>query len=353
MENGFMLKLDGNGNYIWSKIVSPDNFLGSLFFSSVETSDGGCIGIGNIGDQNGTFIYAVKVNNGGELQWTKTFKSGDNSYGAINNIIKTSDGGYLAAGSLNINDGETDALLMKFDINFSSCKPAGTSGSLINFGSLGSGAAAAYTGNTITYNETIATTLAGVSADICASLPLTLLEFNGAAKNGFVELKWKTTGEINTSYFDVEKSNDAKSFLAFSKVVAGSNGNTYVKQYITSDNNPYKGNNWYRLKMVDKDGSYTYSNALRVIAGTSNDAALIFPNPVVHKAVLQFSSSASYKYVLKVTNVSGKLLQTIQGTSYPGKNEVQIDMSKYSKGTYFIMLTYDGGKKKVLKLSKG
>jgi hypothetical protein len=111
-------------------------------------------------------------------------------------------------------------------------------------------------------------------------LPLQLISFKATLVNIDVLLKWATAQGQNTNYFNIERSIDAINFKTVGRVKAAGNSNLQV-DYIYTDSDVVKLNSniaYYRLKMVDKDGKYTYSmvQALRI-----NDKEIIsvIPNP--------------------------------------------------------------------------
>ncbi len=124
-------------------------------------------------------------------------------------------------------------------------------------------------------NSELSLTLAGVSENYGA-LPVTLTYFN-AKRNGNkqVEIKWETTSEQNSDYFEVERSADLKSFAVIAKVKAKNNyqGKTV---YQVTDENPVRGMNYYRLKQADRDGTSQY---YRMVMVRTEGTDAPYPNP--------------------------------------------------------------------------
>ena len=89
-------------------------------------------------------------------------------------------------------------------------------------------------------------------------LPVKLLDFTGKLNGTKVDLFWATSSESNSSHFEVEHSTDGQEFKAFTIVRAKGTSNS-ESNYAAIDPLPVKGLNYYRLKMVDKDGAYDYS----------------------------------------------------------------------------------------------
>ena len=161
-------------------------------------------------------------------------------------------------------------------------------------------------------------------------LPLQLLQFQGSKHNNAVDLSWTTTQEINTSYFDVERGSDG---IHFNKIATLPTNNTpSVNNYYYTDQNPLS-TNFYRLKMVDIDGSFKYSSVLKI----NLDGALkfdVFPNPANSSITV---SGISENQIVKLLSSDGKLLlqKRVSGES------MTMDISKYSPGLY-ILQYFDG-----------
>ncbi|MBK6372352.1 MAG: putative Ig domain-containing protein [Saprospiraceae bacterium] len=162
-------------------------------------------------------------------------------------------------------------------------------------------------------------------------LPVQLITFNGRIGNdNTVHLKWKVASELNMRSYIVEKSIDGKLFTAFKEVTAlnTSNGNT---DYQAIDNN-FTGNAvaYYRLQMVNIDGSVSFSNIIVFKNGKSVQQSIeIAPNPA-NDFIQVKGIGAGTNY--QITNAFGELILSGVGTSLI---EV-IDIGKFEKGIYFI-----------------
>jgi hypothetical protein len=108
-------------------------------------------------------------------------------------------------------------------------------------------------------------------------LPLNLISFSVNKKGALPHLSWSTTSETNFSHFMVQKSKDAKGFESIGRVESvGFESDKSAYSFV--DEKPFAGNNYYRLKMVDKDGTEDYSKIISVkFDGTAK--AVFYPNP--------------------------------------------------------------------------
>jgi len=110
-----------------------------------------------------------------------------------------------------------------------------------------------------------------------SALPLTFVSFAGKLINDKTQLNWQTANEINTRYFEIERSNDGTHFAQIGVINAMSRGSN---NYNTIDVKPQTGNNYYRLKIVDKDGKFTYSAILLVrVSAKGKLEFVMYPNP--------------------------------------------------------------------------
>ncbi|MES2881746.1 MAG: hypothetical protein V4676_06335, partial [Bacteroidota bacterium] len=94
-------------------------------------------------------------------------------------------------------------------------------------------------------------------------LPIAVIDFNGRKSGSANLLQWKTAYEINASHFEIEHSGDANTFNNIGRVATGARNSSYS---FTHDN-PVKGNNFYRLKLVDVDGRFSYSKVILLSDG--------------------------------------------------------------------------------------
>ncbi|MEI9955817.1 MAG: T9SS type A sorting domain-containing protein [Ferruginibacter sp.] len=140
-------------------------------------------------------------------------------------------------------------------------------------------------------------------------LPLDLTSFNAEKNNNTIKLIWQTAMENNTAYFDVEKSNDGRTFYFLQKVTAAGFSSA-IKNYTATDASPLYGNGYYRLKMVDKDGRINYSNIVVVKMIDKTSGVNIFPNPVRNELQLQIPSDKNEIATIQIEDAAGRIVQT-------------------------------------------
>ena len=170
-------------------------------------------------------------------------------------------------------------------------------------------------------------------------LPVNILYFT-AQKNTATSslLNWKTSQEINSAYFDVERSMDAVVFKKIGKVLAAGNSST-EKVYSFIDNNPEPGINYYRLKQVDVDGKFIYTPARQLIFDkTEAGTVKYYPNPTNGLLTIELPNINNQEMKLvNISNSAGLVVNQLRISSNSG-NKIQFDFSKYAKGIYFIQI---------------
>ena len=165
-------------------------------------------------------------------------------------------------------------------------------------------------------------------------LPISLLDFTAIKQNEKQSLlSWITTSEINSSHFEVETSINGEIWNKIGELQAqGTSLQSAEYQFIHP--NPLMGVNYYRLNMLDRDGSAETSPIRMLEFGRTNSVntnVVVYPNPTNGNLVIQNTSSSS-QYVL--SDMHGK---TIAIFNNPEKNkELIFDLSPYSNGIYFL-----------------
>lgn len=181
--------------------------------------------------------------------------------------------------------------------------------------------------------------LDNVSVQQSSALPVTFVNFRGEQVNSVNRLTWTTATEINNSRFELERSSDGRNFTTIASIASkAENGNsTSSLNYNYDDAKPVAGNNYYRLKQVDKDGRSSYSNIV-VISRKVTDITLssVYPNPVRNELNIVISSPSSEKIRLVVTDLSGKIILQTTAQLKIGDNQQQMHVQQLPAGTYFI-----------------
>ncbi|MBS1665539.1 MAG: FG-GAP repeat protein, partial [Bacteroidetes bacterium] len=169
-------------------------------------------------------------------------------------------------------------------------------------------------------------------------LPVTLLDFSGHSEQADVVLNWSTAMEQNSSYFQIERSQDNQHFTVIGKVAAAGNASQQTN-YTYTDASPASGNNYYRLKMVDLDGTATYSRIVVInFNNLSEHVIATYPNPAYSSFQLQFRNMATGRYNMQFISSSGQVIFARQvQVSDPVSYSETISLSQsLAAGSYLI-----------------
>lgn len=138
-------------------------------------------------------------------------------------------------------------------------------------------------------------------------LPLTLDVFSGQWQDNTVLLNWTTLQEQNTAWFEIQRATEATNYTVIGKVPAAGNSELPLN-YAFSDHLPVApaAQFYYRLKMTDLDGRYTYSPVISIGIPAGAFHLTAYPNPLVSTTTLNVTSTAAEKAMLTVTDMSGR-----------------------------------------------
>jgi hypothetical protein len=183
-------------------------------------------------------------------------------------------------------------------------------------------------------------------------LPLDLLSFTGQLQNNnTVLLNWKTENEINASHFVIERSIDGSRFLALGNVTANGRNNIPGSfNYTFTDNDAINQSSQkllYRLKMVDIDGTYKYSNIVTVTLPFITGKMTISPNPVINEVKVMLASPEKGKIEWKLMDNVGRVVLKGSEQVSKGANNFSINMNRLAAGTYFLDVTGAGNDQRV------
>jgi endonuclease I len=173
---------------------------------------------------------------------------------------------------------------------------------------------------------------AGLSA-----LPVTLRTFEGIYKNNMTFLDWRVEEEKDLSYYEVQRSLDGKTFTKIGMIKAA-----YQHNYRFEDpmNNPLSNRYYYRLKMMDLDGSYDYSKVISIEVTNRKYVFNLFPNPATKEVNLTFGENINTPVIISVTDMLGKvwLQQNFSNTTELNT----LNINTLPMGNYIVQSSVNG-----------
>lgn len=170
-------------------------------------------------------------------------------------------------------------------------------------------------------------------------LPVELISFTGQNKDEHNLLKWTTGSEINSDYFEIQKSENGFDFQTIGMAKGAGNSNREIN-YEFRDYDPFAGLNYYRLKQVDFNGDVNWSNVITVKVKGSFDLG-VYPNPTKDEVTVSFEYNQSSPGEIRIIDMMGRTVYAAGLSAQKGQNNLLLDLSQHSKGLYFITITVE------------
>ncbi|MGZ8510980.1 MAG: M14 family zinc carboxypeptidase [Chitinophagaceae bacterium] len=163
-------------------------------------------------------------------------------------------------------------------------------------------------------------------------LPVQFISFTGQLlPDETVRLNWEAVTDQQHDYFEVEKSADGSTYNSIGK--GPSTG-----PYRHLDTTPFTGNNFYRIKQVDKDGGITYSHTVTIYYSPVKYKVSVYPNPVKDVINVKLNASMSGQYTITIVDLSGRKIHEERIMNAEGGREVVINFQKQAAQLYIITI---------------
>jgi hypothetical protein len=364
--NGNTLKLDGAANpVVFSYTTAPtitnnqsdlaglQTILASGVTLSTPTIAPGSIPQGSVNN----ILYAVKMDvtslpvtvNNIQFTLTGTFDNNDlTTLRVYFNSTPTLTGANLLA----VNIPATFTAPHTFSNTFNSSGPLPIASGASGYFIITTGVdAAATVGNTVILNGATnpvvfsfttappvtnnQTNVAGPQS-IAGILPLTLINFSGNVINAQqTQLQWTTSGELNAGNFEVEWSADGILFNTIATQPAAVNS-LQNKQYNYIHKTAVDGNNFYRLKMNDLDGRFTYSPVIKIRVAVTETKITVMQNPVNDLLQIQIQAEKNESLVFNLYSAEGKIIASKSLAVTKGNNRLSWNILSLAAGNYLI-----------------
>lgn len=174
-----------------------------------------------------------------------------------------------------------------------------------------------------------------LDTDNTISLPLDFLSFEGQYVDDQIMLAWTTANEINVSHFEVQRSSDGEIFSVIGTVDAVNIEST-INNYSLKDKSPLDGISYYRLRQIDFDGAFEFSETIRIEPELHEFSVLYYPNPVLDVLTLDASEKIQDAKVQIVSITGGIAFERL----YSGINSsrITIDIFDLPTGVYQVRL---------------
>jgi hypothetical protein len=180
-----------------------------------------------------------------------------------------------------------------------------------------------------------------INATVCtlSLVPVKLEQFDiSKGVNDNVVVSWQTTSEINLMHYEIEVSVNSSTFYKVGTVTA--KGQALPSQYTFQDRILNKtGIRFYRLKMVDTDGLFTYSWVRSVkFSDLKTGQIHIFPNPASNKLNLSVSAETKEKVTVSIINMQGRKMMEKTISMDAGINNISENIQSLRSGEYIVII---------------
>lgn len=189
----------------------------------------------------------------------------------------------------------------------------------------------------------------GCTGCVTAVAPVDLAAFEVEAQPSTgIELRWTTLSESNNHYFQVERAVDEGVFRPLTRVRGAGTQNS-PSYYRFTDEQFYGNVLYYRLKQVDLDGTFTYSQVIQVSTQAFTATYRVYPNPVMHHLSVFALNPTAGRHRFTIYDLKGSMVQ--QG-EIDGSQENQLPVSWLPQGMYQLLIEDPAGRKTIEKIVK-
>ncbi|MBX0332190.1 T9SS type A sorting domain-containing protein [Pontibacter sp. HSC-14F20] len=174
-------------------------------------------------------------------------------------------------------------------------------------------------------------------------LPVELVYFTATVRNNQAHLEWLTASELDNDRFEIERSLDARSFEMVG-TVKGKGTTSLESKYTFTDRTPVQGTVYYRLKQVDLDGQFAYSNVIAVNAkGLARELATqAYPNPFQDVIKVTLTAPEAQVAAMTIYDINGRRVMTKDLDLDAGVNMLELKLNQLQSGMYILKVVGAG-----------
>ena len=166
---------------------------------------------------------------------------------------------------------------------------------------------------------------------------VTMAQFTGGYSNGFVQLNWTTTRELDMNHFEIERSTDGINFRKIGQTPAEGDSNIKA-DYKFLDILAEKGSNFYRLVMIDREGNFSYSKAITIgVEAKGISLMVVYPNPFSKTVRVKFLCEVPEQISIQIIDNTGSLLRKQAENAQKGENNIEVkNVDELLPGVYYL-----------------
>lgn len=170
-------------------------------------------------------------------------------------------------------------------------------------------------------------------------LPVQLTDFTGVSKGAYNELSWHTASETDMNRYELESSEDATSFTSIYQKYISGNSNT-VHGYAYNDYGYYSPVTYYRLKLVNNDGSHSYSNIVAIEHKSSEFSVTnIYPNPASNELNVMVEAPGETEASVSIKDITGREIYNGSFSLREGSQKFTLNTMGFAEGSYMVTIT--------------
>ncbi|MGV3657252.1 MAG: T9SS type A sorting domain-containing protein [Chitinophagaceae bacterium] len=174
-------------------------------------------------------------------------------------------------------------------------------------------------------------------------LPMQLKQFSGSQQSKKIELSWMVAQNETGSYFEIEKSDNGTSFTTHSLLFASEKQGDETYRYSVAA--PLSDKVFYRLKMVNKDQTFSFSNVIFFGSQPAGNMQLsLLQNPVSGTIHFSYNSAMAQQAEVSVYNMNGRKVQGIQQNMQQGHNQLSLPATQLPTGLYILEVVHNGSR---------
>ena len=159
-----------------------------------------------------------------------------------------------------------------------------------------------------------------------------ILYFKAFTEETSIRLEWCTTFEKDFAFFTIERSKNGTLFKSHSRIYSNANNSSQNTEYEFTDELPFGGLSYYRLKATDLNGFSQYHGIIAVTMNESVPEILLYPNPSAENYIM-ISCSGDKVIAFKINSKTGIIIE--KGILQPGVNQIRFE-NRLNPGFYFI-----------------
>ncbi|MFM2358898.1 MAG: hypothetical protein RLY16_891 [Bacteroidota bacterium] len=207
---------------------------------------------------------------------------------------------------------------------------------------------------TDSYNQLSNTATYTIPVVASGTLPVRLTYFGGTVNGKLVQLNFQTADELNSSYFEIQRSENGADFAPVATITANGRNNVITNYthredlFLTLSNQVY-----YRLKMVDRDGTFKYSQVITFRLNQTATANLkAFPMPYSSQLNLSYNSNNAQQAIVRILSMDGKVAVNTQVALQKGQNNLFINQAQQLPAGSYVLQLIMGDATETLKITK-